>query len=257
VKWQHLPGGVTRCIQVNPFLRLFGQRLSTWFRGSVLCRAIPPLQVTPGLNKFSRCEATFDIRDSSLGAEKTIRLQPSLNFPPEQARSRLGEYSLLTQQRAPIDNLPRFVGDPFISRTLPGGGGELHPAGAPHTLHQAACMGPGVGRWGIVASAFGIASFPPPPLHKSRQPELDDRSSSEVSGCLRVEIFCGRFPFPRSSCTGRRSISPSPSSSSSTSIAPRAVSPSIDRSVWTCQPGPWCSPVQRSSPLSPCAGRKD
>jgi hypothetical protein len=111
-----------RRIQVEPFLRLFGQRLLTWFRGSVLRRAIPPLQVTPGLNEFSRREATFDIQGSSLGGEETIRLQPSLNFPPERARSSLGEYSLPTQQRALIDDLPRFVGDPFIGRTLPGGG---------------------------------------------------------------------------------------------------------------------------------------
>ncbi len=122
MKREHLPGGVTRRIQVNPFLRLFGQRLSTWFRGSVLCRAIPPLQVAPGLSKFTRREAPFDIRGSSRGAEKTIRLQPRLNFPPERARSSLGEYSLPTQQRALINNLPRFVSDPFIGRTLPGGG---------------------------------------------------------------------------------------------------------------------------------------
>ncbi len=130
------------------------------------------------------------------------------------------------------------------------GGGELHPAGVPRMLHHAACVGPGVGRWGIVASTFGIASFPPPPLHKLRRPELDDQSSSEASGRFLVEIFYGRFPFPRSSRTRRRPISPSSSSST-------PVSPSVDRSVRTCRPVPWHPPAQQSSPLALCAGHKD
>jgi hypothetical protein len=153
-------GGACR-IQLNHFPRLLSHCLGTWFRGSVLHQAITPLQVMPRLNEFPCREAAFDIRSSVLSLQKAICLQTSPIILPEFTRCGLGEHALPTQQRALVDGLPCLGGDPTLGRTLPWGGrttscwSSLYPA-------LSCALGPREGRGGIVASAFGTASTPPP-----------------------------------------------------------------------------------------------